>query len=128
MRGSRYNVETTMDVMITATQQDQPKGLTHIIDVLDQSVEVVNTNGELVLSTEQATLSGNYVVVAATYRTPKGDYDPYQVKCAPLPNDEGKSPKMPKLLLNGDDVLLLFSEKGTYTVKAGKYNRIVFVN
>jgi hypothetical protein len=32
------------------------------------------------------------------------------------------------MLPNGDDVLMLFSEKGTYTVKAGRYTRIVFVN
>ncbi len=128
MRGSRYNVETTMDVQITATQQEQPKGLAHIIDVLDQSVEVINTKGELILSTEEATLTGNYVVVSATYRTPKGDYDPYEVKCKGMPDDNNKTPKNPKMLPNGDDVLMLFSEKGTYTVKAGQYTRIVFVN
>lgn len=127
-RGSRYNVETTMDVQITATQQEQPKGLAHIIDVLDQSVEVINTKGELILSTEEATLTGNYVVVSATYRTPKGDYDPYEVKCKGMPDDNNKTPKNPKMLPNGDDVLMLFSEKGTYTVKAGQYTRIVFVN
>ena len=117
-----------MDVSITATQQEQPKGLSHIIDVLNQSVEVINTNGELLLSSEQVTLSGNYAVVSATYRNPKGDYDPYQVKCKGMPDDDNKTPKSPKMLLNGDDALLLFSEKGTYTVCAGNYTRIVFVN
>lgn len=126
-KGSRYNVQTTMDVSITANSQEPPKGLTHIIDILDQSTEVINTKGELIISADQAILTGNIAAINATYRNPIGSYEPVKVECEPY-GEGDKKPKYPQMLPNGDYVMLLFSEKGTYLVKAGNYTRVVIIN
>jgi len=125
-QGSRYNVQTTMDISITANSQEPPKGLTHIIDILDQCTEVINSNGELIVSAEQATLAGSVVAINATYRNPVGTYEPAKVQCRPY-GTEDKKPNF-QMLPNGDYVMLLFSEKGTYLVSAGIHTRVVIIN
>ena len=126
-KGSRYNVQTTMDISITANSQDPPKGLTHIINILDECTEVINSKGELIVSQEQASLTGSLVAINATYRNPVGTYDPGKITCEPY-GEGDKKPKYPQMLPNGDYVMLLFSEKGAYLVKAGNYTRVVFIN
>ena len=122
-RDSRYSVETTIDLTITATNQDPPSGITRIMEELNKSTEVISSDGELQISAEQLTLTNGYAVLSASYRNGEGVYKREEIKCSPL--DKGK---LPTTLANGDDVLFLFSEKGTYTVKAGVFQRVVFVS
>ncbi len=126
-KGSRYNVQTTMDISITANNQEPPMGLTHIINILDQSTEVIHSKGELILSAEQASLTGSFVAVNATYRNPVGVYEPAKVACESFTTG-GNKPKQPEMLPNGDQVMLLFSEKGAYKVSAGNFTRVVIIN
>ena len=59
----------------------------------------------------------------AVIDTTKGTYKPKAVKCAQYDGD-----KSPSLLQSGDEMLLVFNEKGTYKVSAGTLQRIVFVS
>ena len=123
MRDSRYSVETTIDVTITATNQEPPVGISKIVAVLEDSAEVINSDGELQISSEQLTLTNGHAVLSANYRDGEGNYKREEITCQPL--DKGAAPTP---LSNGDDVLFLFSEKGTYLVKAGIFQRVVFVS
>jgi len=123
-RDSRYSVETTMDVTITATNQAPPAGITKIMKMLDESTEVFNADGELTVSSDQLTLSNGHAVLTASYRDGKGEYKREEVKCASLE----KKGTAPTPLPNGDEVVFLFKDKGTYVVKAGIFQRLVFVS
>lgn len=122
-RDSRYSVETTMDVTITASEGEMPRGIDKLLGVLDDSTEVIDPNGMLRVSADQVSLVNGYAAMSVAYRDGQGSYQPTAVKCAQLNGD-----KSPVLLESGDDMLLVFSEKGTYKVTAGKLQRIVFVS
>ena len=122
-RDSRYSVETTMDVTITASEGEMPRGIDKLLGVLNESTEVIDPNGILQVSTEQVSLVNGYAAISVNYRDEKGAYQPTAVKCVQL---NGK--KTPTLLQSGDNMLLVFSEKGTYNITAGKLQRIVFVS
>lgn len=122
-RDSRYSVETTMDVTITASEGEMPRGIDKLLGVLNESTEVIDPNGILQVSTEQVSLVNGYAAISVNYRDEKGAYQPTAVKCVQL-----NSKKTPTLLQSGDNMLLVFSEKGTYNITAGKLQRIVFVS
>ena len=122
-RDSRYSVETTIDMTVTAGMTAPPAGITKILEILDTSAEVVNTNGELVLSSTELTLSNGHALLSASYRDGTGTYRRDQIVCSVY--DGGT---VPKCLTNGDEVLFLFSEKGLYLIKAGEFQRFVFVS
>lgn len=125
VRDSRYSVETTIDMTVTAGTSDPPAGITKIIDILDSSAEVINTNGELTLSSSELTLAGGHALLSASYRDGKGTYRRDLIKCKVYKEGEGK---LPDVMTNGDEVLFLFSEKGTYLIQADEFNRFVFVS
>ena len=122
-RDSRYSVETTIDVNITASEGEMPCGISKLLGVLDASTEVIDPKGSLQLSTEQASLVNGYAAVSVAYRDGQGTYKPKAVKCIQYDGD-----KSPSLLQSGDEMLLVFNEKGTYKVSAGTLQRIVFVS
>jgi hypothetical protein len=125
VRDSRYSVETTIDMTVTAGTTDPPAGITKIVEILDSSAEVINTNGELTLSSSELTLANGHALLSASYRDGKGTYRRDLIKCKVYKEGEGK---VPDVLSNGDEVLFLFSEKGTYLVQADEFNRFVFVS
>lgn len=129
-RDSRYSVETTMDIGITAKQAELPKGIERLINTLDQSTEVIDSNGELQLSAEQLSLTNGHAVLSASYRNKEGIYSPTTIKCTPLDMEKPteSSNKDIIALPSGDDVLFVFNSKGTYLVAADKLCRIVFVS
>ena len=122
-RDSRYSVETTMDITITASEGEMPRGIDRLLGVLDDSTEVIDPNGTLQVSADQTSLVNGYAAISVSYRNGRGAYQPKTVKCIPL---SGK--KAPSLLENGDEMLLVFNEKGAYKVSADKLQRIVFVS
>lgn len=123
-RDSKYSVETTVDVSITATSDKTPDGISKIIEILNSSTEVISAEGELAVSPEQVTLTNGHAVVKASYRTGDGTYKREEIKCSVF-GDKGK---VPQALANGDEVLFVFSEAGTYVVKAGVFQRVVSVS
>ena len=122
-RDSRYSVETTMDISITASEGEMPRGIDRLLGVLDDSTEVIDPKGTLQVSADRISLVNNYGVISVSYRNGKGAYAPTDVTCEPI---EGET--KPDMLESGDEMLLIFKAKGVYMVSAGELHRIVFVS
>lgn len=122
-RDSRYSVETTMDISITASEGEMPRGIDRLLGVLDDSTEVIDPKGTLQVSADRISLVNNYGVISVSYRNGKGAYTPTDVTCEPI---EGEA--KPDMLESGDEMLLIFKAKGVYMVSAGELTRIVFVS
>lgn len=122
-RDSRYSVETTMDISITASEGEMPRGIDRLLGVLDDSTEVIYPKGTLQVSADRISLVNNYGVISVSYRNGKGAYAPTEVTCDPI---EGEA--KPDMLESGDEMLLIFKAKGVYMVSAGELTRIVFVS
>lgn len=122
-RDSRYSVETTMDISITASEGEMPRGIDRLLGVLDDSTEVIDPKGTLQVSADRISLVNNYGAISVSYRNGKGAYAPTDVTCEPI---EGEA--KPDLLESGDEMLLIFKAKGVYMVSAGELTRIVFVS
>lgn len=122
-RDSRYSVETTMDISITASEGEMPRGIDRLLGVLDDSTEVIDPKGTLQVSADRISLVNNYGVISVSYRNGKGAYAPTDVTCDPI-----ESEAKPDMLESGDEMLLIFKAKGVYMVSAGELTRIVFVS
>lgn len=122
-RDSRYSVETTMDISITASEGEMPRGIDRLLGVLDDSTEVIDPKGTLQVSADRISLVNNYGTISVSYRNGKGAYAPTDVTCEPI---EGEA--KPDMLESGDEMLLIFKAKGVYMVSAGELTRIVFVS
>lgn len=122
-RDSRYSVETTMDISITASEGEMPRAIDRLLGVLDDSTEVIDPKGTLQVSADRISLVNNYGVISVSYRNGKGAYAPTEVTCDPI---EGEA--KPDMLESGDEMLLIFKAKGVYMVSAGELTRIVFVS
>lgn len=122
-RDSRYSVETTMDISITASEGEMPHGIDRLLGVLDDSTEVIDPKGTLQVSADRISLVNNYGAISVSYRNGKGAYAPTDVTCDPI---EGEA--KPDMLESGDEMLLIFKAKGVYMVSAGELTRIVFVS
>lgn len=122
-RDSRYSVETTMDISITASEGEMPRGIDRLLGVLDDSTEVIDPKGTLQVSADRISLVNNYGTIYVSYRNGKGAYAPTDVTCDPI---EGEA--KPDMLESGDEMLLIFKAKGVYMVSAGELTRIVFVS
>ena len=122
-RDSRYSVETTMDISITASEGEMPRGIDRLLGVLDDSTEVIDPKGTLQVSADRISLVNNYGAISVSYRNGKGAYVPTDVTCEPI---EGET--KPDILESGDEMLLIFKAKGVYVVSAGELTRIVFVS
>lgn len=122
-RDSRYSVESTMDISITASEGEMPRGIDRLLGILDDSTEVIDLKGTLQVSADRISLVNNYGVISVSYRNGKGAYAPTDVTCEPI---EGEV--KPDMLESGDEMLLIFKAKGVYMVSAGELTRIVFVS
>lgn len=122
-RDSRYSVETTMDISITASEGEMPRGIDRLLGVLDDSTEVIDPKGTLQVSADRISLVNNYGTISVSYRNGKGAYAPTDVTCDPI---EGEA--KPDMLESGDEMLFIFKAKGVYMVSAGELTRIVFVS
>lgn len=122
-RDSRYSVETTMDISITASEGEMPRGIDRLLGILDDSTEVVDPKGTLQVSADRISLVNNYGAISVSYRNGKGAYAPTDVTCEPI---EGEA--KPDMLESGDEMLLIFKAKGVYMISAGELHRIVFVS
>lgn len=122
-RDSRYSVESTMDISITASEGEMPRGIDRLLGILDDSTEVIDPKGTLQVSADRISLVNNYGVISVSYRNGKGAYAPTDVTCEPI---EGEA--KPDMLESGDEMLLIFKAKGVYMISAGELTRIVFVS
>lgn len=122
-RDSRYSVESTMDISITASEGEMPRGIDRLLGILDDSTEVIDPKGTLQVSADRISLVNNYGAISVSYRNGKGAYAPTDVTCEPI---EGEA--KPDMLESGDEMLLIFKAKGVYMISAGELHRIVFVS
>ena len=123
LRESRYSVETTIDMSVTAGTAETPSGITKIMEILDTATEVVDTDGVLDVSAKALTLADGHAILRASYRDGGGVYRREQIKCSVF---EGGT--VPKSLPSGDEVLFLFSEKGIYLLEAGDFKELIQVS
>ncbi len=123
-RDSRYSIETTMDISVTASEGDMPCGIDRLLTVLDSSTEEYDPAGTLQVSADQATLVSGHAALTASYRDSMGVFHPEAIGCSPLESNG----RQPSLLASGNDMVLVFSEKGAYKITGGSLQRIVFVS
>ena len=70
---SKYSVESTIDVAVKAGQESMPAGLAKVLELLGNSLEVVDAKGELTANATE--LSGGSKLVI-TYKNREGIFEP----------------------------------------------------
>ena len=125
-QNSKYNVETTMDINMTiAPEESQPAGISKMLEILNNTIDVHNPNGELSVDSHRVTLVNGVAVASVTYINGDGLYAPGKVTCK---LSSAKDDKIRVLAMdNGDKVDLIFVEEGLYTISAEKLQTYVIV-
>lgn len=126
-QNSKYNVETTMDINMTvAPDENQPAGISKMLEILNNSIDVHNPNGELIVENHRVSLINGVAVATVQYINGEGLYAPGKVTCK-LAN--ATDDKIRVLAMdNGDKVDLIFVTEGLYTVTAEKLSSYVMVD
>lgn len=126
-QNSKYNVETTMDINMTvAPEENQPAGISKMLEILNNTIDVHNPNGELIVENHRVSLVNGVAVATVQYINGEGLYAPGKVTCK-LAN--ATDDKIRVLAMdNGDKVDLIFVTEGLYTVTAEKLSSYVMVD
>jgi len=114
---SKYSIETTMDITVTAKQGDMPGGIARMLDVLNNSIEIIDPNGTLTISSNQVELVNGKGRIFVSYLDGDGSYQVSAIKCIPQVD----------VIVDGDSAQITFSKAGTYLVSAGNRNKEVYV-
>ena len=77
---SKYSVESTIDVAVKAGQDSMPAGLAKVLELLGNSLDVVDAKGELTASATELP-GGSKLVV--TYKNREGIFDPKAITIDP---------------------------------------------
>lgn len=120
---SKYSVETSMDVTIKVGPEDMPGGISKMLEILNDSIEVFNPNGELTVSSDRVKLSDGYAIISAAYNDTEGNIAPEKIKCAKV-DDEKLTVESTN---NGDSRQFLLTKPGLYMVSAGNLKYLVTV-
>lgn len=113
---SKYSVESSMDVSLKVGPDDMPAGISKMLEILNESIEVFNPNGELSVSENSVKLTNGYAMVTVYYRDSGGVFAPEKISCK---HSSGSSDTV-KFLDNGHSRQLVFSTPGLYVVSAEK--------
>jgi hypothetical protein len=124
-QNSRYSVETSMDVKLVIGPDSMPGGISKLLEILNESIEVYNPNGELTVSANRVQLVNGYAIVSAEYINTDGLLALGEITCT---KTEGGGNGVVKFSSNGNNVQMLFNEAGTYIIKAGKLSQTVIVD
>lgn len=131
-RDSKYSVEYTMDVSVSAGQDDMPAGMAKVLELLNESVDTFQKGGELVAS--ETYLKLNDQGVATTYISFKDNDGLYAPQGIELFRKNGTSEskiqtsdtKVTRLI--GDNGLnVTFTEAGIYMAKGGERALVIVV-
>ncbi|MCQ2338571.1 MAG: DUF2589 domain-containing protein [Paludibacteraceae bacterium] len=117
---SKYSVETGMDISIDVVPDDMPAGISKMLEILNDSVDIYNPAGEMSVSSNSVTLNNGMALVTASYRDGDGNYNVKAIHCTP--------DKDVQMLANGDSLQIIFSKPGLYTLSAGTSKFAVIVN
>ena len=126
-RDSKYSVEYTMDVNVSAGQDDMPAGMAKVLELLNESVDTVDTNGELQIANSQIALNGASAGTYVTYKNPDGYYDPKEIK---ITDSKGTtvSDSACKVTIDDPGAVCMFYKAGTYMAKAGEKEMVIYVS
>lgn len=113
---SKYSVESSMDVSLKVGPDDMPAGISKMLEILNESIEVFNPNGELSVSDNSVKLANGYAMVTVYYRDSSGVFAPEKISCK---HASGSSDSV-KFLDNGHSRQFVFSTPGLYVVSAEK--------
>ena len=117
---SKYSIETNMDITITAGADDSlPGGIAKMLQVLNDSVEIIDANGTLTVSANQLSLNKGKAVASVSYKNADGFYQTSAISCD---NHNGLI-----ALDNVDSKQLIFSKPGTYIFSAGRRKEVIVV-
>lgn len=117
---SVYSVETNMDISITAGADDSlPGGIAKMLEVLNDSVEIIDANGTLTVSANQLTLNQGKAIASISYKNGDGFYQNAAIRCD---NHNGLT-----ALDNVDSKQLIFSKPGTFIFSAGPRKEVILV-
>lgn len=116
---SKYSVETNMDINITVGKEDMPGGISKMLEILNDSVEISDPNGSLTVYEERVTLENGVAMVKASYKNEDGIFDCSKIRC------EGGSAV--RIVSNVETAQLVFNKPGLYIVKAGNRSQAVIV-
>lgn len=127
-RDSKYSVEYTMDVNVTAGQDDMPAGMSKVLELLNESVDTVDTKGELNVSNTTLALNGSSAVgTYITYKNQDGYYDASEIQ---ITNERGSKVNDSVCKVTADDpgAICMFYKAGTYIAKAGEKQMTIIVS
>ena len=116
---SKYSVETNMDIDITVGKEDMPGGISKMLEILNDSVEITDPNGVLTVTSEKVTLENGRAIIKASFKNEDGIYDCSRISCT--------GPATVKIVNNVEVAQLVFTKAGIYTVSGGNRNVIVDV-
>ena len=113
-QSSQYSVEYTMDVAVKAGQDSMPAGLAKVLELLGSSLDVSDPEGTLEVSETNIVLpaDGKSVKLIATYKSPKGLFEPKAIKAKSGDGDVAG-------VQDGDNMVFDLTKEGSYTVTAG---------
>lgn len=138
-RDSKYSVEYTMDVNVKAGQDDMPAGMAKVLEILNESIDTINTNGELSISEQflrlQSPNGENTEKSASTYiayKNPDGYFKPEEImvyKYKPDTKEENGVVTADECDITKDEIgaQCKFKAEGYYMVKAAEREAIVIV-
>lgn len=113
-QSSQYSVEYTMDVAVKAGQDSMPAGLAKVLELLGSSLDVSDPEGTLEVSETNIVLpaDGKSVKLIATYKSPKGLFEPTAIKAKSGDGDVTG-------VQDGNNMVFDLTKEGSYTVTAG---------
>ena len=114
-----------MDVKLVIGPDNMPGGISKLLEILNEAIEVYNPNGELTVSANRVQLVNGYAMVTAEYINTDGILDLGAITCT---KTEGGGKGVVKFSSNGNNVQMLFNEAGMYIIKAGKLSQTVIVD
>jgi hypothetical protein len=129
-RDSKYSVEYTMDVNVKAGQDDMPAGMAKVLEILNQSIDTIDSKGEISISEQNVRLVEGSGSTYVTYKNPDGYYDPKKLKVYTYTNGTKGEEATEKCKVDADELgaLLTFSASGHYLVEGDESKAIVFVS
>jgi hypothetical protein len=132
---SKYSVEYTMDVHVHAGQDSMPAGMARILELLNNTVETVNSKGELSVSDNVMYISlGSEAIIIATYKTPEGVFDPKFIEIykddnkTAVAKSDSDSNHMLTVNDSGENMICRFAQTGSYYIRAGECKALVVIN
>lgn len=118
-KDSKYSVEATMDIKITAGRDSMPAGISTLLRYLNDSVDIYDPNGTLEVSPVEVSLTDGRAAVNASYKNGDGVIDLQSIKV--------EGPSISSFVFQNDCLSMVFTAPGTYTVSAEKCSQTVIV-